>query len=155
MARCSSASATLAPAPEPFAAMLTELAANHANMNTAANPARLWLLPGGCAGQPRAPGALVQQFRVPGAAAAQTCTAAFGQLVRQPPAPVVTHALGYSPGTATCHVIAAGGTWHRYPATRAGSTETARRHAGSDSLSGEPGTTDRKDVADEAANVIT
>ncbi len=35
--------------------------------------------------------------------------------------PVVACALGYSPGTATCHVIAAGGTWHRYPATRAGS----------------------------------
>ena len=74
MARCSSASATLAPAPEPFAAMLTELATNHATMNTAANPARLGLLPGGRAGQPLAPGALVQQFRVPGAAATQTRT---------------------------------------------------------------------------------
>ena len=34
---------------------------------------------------------------------------------------VVARALGYSPGTATCHVVAVGGTWHRYPASRAGS----------------------------------
>ena len=110
-----------APVPEPFAAMLTELAADRANMNTAANPACLWLFPGGRAGQPLTPGALVQQLRAHGVAATQTRTAAFRQLVLQAPAPVVARALGYSPGTATCHVIAAGGTWHRYPATRAGS----------------------------------
>jgi hypothetical protein len=40
------------PVPEPFAAILTELAANRANMNTAANPACPWLFPGGRAGQP-------------------------------------------------------------------------------------------------------
>jgi hypothetical protein len=101
--------------------MLTELAANRANMNTAANPACLWLFPGGRAGQPLTPGALVQQLRALGVAATQTRTAAFRQLVLQAPAPVVARALGYSSGTATCHVIAAGGTWHRYPATCAGS----------------------------------
>jgi hypothetical protein len=39
-----------APVPEPFAAMLTELAANRANMNTAANPDCSWLFPGTRAG---------------------------------------------------------------------------------------------------------
>lgn len=110
-----------APVPDPFAAMLTELAANPANMNTAANPACSWLFPGGRVGQPLTPGALLQQFRALGVPTTQTRTAAFRQLVLQAPAPVVARALGYSPGTATCHVIAAGGTWNRYPATRAGS----------------------------------
>jgi hypothetical protein len=63
-----------APVPEPFAAMLTELAANHANTPTAANPACLWLLPGGRAGRPLTSGALVQQVRAPGAATTQTRT---------------------------------------------------------------------------------
>jgi hypothetical protein len=89
-------------------------------MNTTASPACLWLFPGGHAGQPLTPGALGQQFRAPGAAATQTRTAAFRQLLLQG-RPGRRHALGYNPGTATCHVIAAGGTRHRYPATRAGS----------------------------------
>jgi hypothetical protein len=61
----------------------------------------------------------LQQFRALGVSATQTRTAASRQLVLQAPAPVVARALGYSPGTATQHVIAAGGTWNRYPATRA------------------------------------
>jgi hypothetical protein len=101
--------------------MLTELAANRANMNTAANPACSWLFPGGRAGQPLSPGALLQQLRALGVPVTQTRTAAFRQLVLQAPAPVVAHALGYSPSTATRHVIDAGGTWSRYPAAHAGS----------------------------------
>ena len=45
---------------------LAELAANRANMNTAANPACQWLFPGGRAGQPLTPGALRQRFRALG-----------------------------------------------------------------------------------------
>jgi hypothetical protein len=125
--------------------MLTELAASHATMNTAANPACLWLFPGRTRRPAPCPGALVQQLRAPGAPAAQTRAAACRQLVLQVPAPVVARALGYSPGTATCHVVVAGGTWHatRPPAPGAGrGTRPARQHAGSDSLSGAPGTTD-------------
>ena len=55
-----------------------------------------------------------------GVSATQTRTAAFRQLVLQALAPVVAHAFGNTPGTATQHVFAAGGTWNRYPATRAG-----------------------------------
>lgn len=106
------------PVPEPFASMLTGLAASRANMNTAANPACAWLFPGGRAGQPLTPGALLQQLRALGVPAAQARTSAFRQLVLQAPAPVAARALGYSPGTATEHVLAAGGTWSRYPARR-------------------------------------
>ncbi|WP_242911470.1 hypothetical protein [Actinomadura terrae] len=98
--------------------MLTELAANRANMNTATNPEADWLFPGGRAGRPLTPGALHQQLRALGLPVAQTRTAAFRQLVLQAPAPVVAQALGYNPGTATKHVAAAGGTWARYPAQR-------------------------------------
>jgi hypothetical protein len=108
------------PVPEPFASMLTGLAANRANMNTAANPACAWLFPGGRAGQPLTPGALLQQFRALGVPAVQARTSAFRQLVLQAPAPVAAHALGYSPTAAAGHVLAAGGTWSRYPGSRAG-----------------------------------
>jgi hypothetical protein len=83
----------------------------------AANPACSWLFLGGRAGQPRDPGAFLQQFRALGIPT-QVRTVAFRQLVLQAPAPVVAHALGYSPAAATCHVIVADGIWHRYPATR-------------------------------------
>jgi hypothetical protein len=98
--------------------MLNELAINRANMNTATNPDADWLFPGGRAGQPLTPGALLQQLRALGLPVTQTRTAAFRQLVLQAPAPVIAHALGYHPNTATKHVTAAGGTWNRYPAAR-------------------------------------
>ena len=69
--------------PNPFAAMLTETAANRATMNTAANPPAC-----GCSRRTRRPapldpGALVHQSRAPGAAATQTRTATFRQLLLQ------------------------------------------------------------------------
>lgn len=107
------------PVPEPFAAMLVDLTANRPNMNTATNPDSDWLFPGGRARQPLSPGALLQQLRALGLPVAQTRTAAFRQLVLQAPAPVVAQALGYHHGTATKHRTAVGGTWNRYPHTRA------------------------------------
>ncbi|QXJ25829.1 hypothetical protein AGRA3207_007388 [Actinomadura graeca] len=101
--------------PEPFATMLTTLAANRANMNTATNPDSDWLFPGGRAGQPLSAGAFLQQLRALGLPVAQTRTAAFRQFVLQAPAPVVAQALGYHHNTATKHRTAAGGTWNRYP----------------------------------------
>jgi integrase len=50
------------PVPEPFAAMLTELAANRVNMNTAANPGCQWLFPGQRVGQPLMPIGLRRQL---------------------------------------------------------------------------------------------
>jgi len=69
---------------------------------------------------PFTPGALLQQFRALGVSAIQTRTAAFRQLLLQALAPGRHPRLGYSPGTVTQHVLGAGGTWNRYPATRAG-----------------------------------
>ncbi|MDL4775762.1 hypothetical protein [Actinomadura xylanilytica] len=75
------------PVPELFAAMLVDLTANRANMNTATNPDSDWLFPGGRAGQPLSPGALLQQLRALGVPITQTRTAAFRQLVLQAPRP--------------------------------------------------------------------
>jgi hypothetical protein len=106
------------PVPEPFAAMLTELAANRANMNTAVNPGCQWLFPGQRAGLPLMPLRLRRQLHELGIPVTQARTASFRQLVLQAPPPVVARALGYNYGTAAEHAIAAGGTWNRYPAAR-------------------------------------
>jgi hypothetical protein len=109
------------PVPEPFAAMLTELAANRANMNTAVNPGCQWLFPGQRAGLPLMPLRLRRQLHELGIPVTQARTASFRQLVLQAPPPVVARALGYDYGTAANHAIAAGGTWNRYPAARTNS----------------------------------
>lgn len=96
------------PVPEPFATMLTTLAANRANVNTAANPNSDWLFPDGRTGQPLSPGAFLQRLRALGLPVAQTRTAARQQLVLQALAPVVAQALGYHHNTATKHRTAAG-----------------------------------------------
>jgi hypothetical protein len=110
------------PVPEPFAAMLTELAANRVNMNTAANPGCQWLFPGQRVGQPLMPIGLRRQLHELGIPLTQARTAAFRQLVLQAPPPVVARSLGFDYGTATEHAIAAGGNWNRYPAARRDST---------------------------------
>ena len=106
------------PVPEPFAAMLTDLAANRANMNTAVNPGCQWLFPGQRAGLPLMPVRLRRQLHELGVPVTQARTASFRQLVLQAPPPVVARALGYDYGTAAEHAVAAGGTWNRYPAAR-------------------------------------
>jgi hypothetical protein len=98
--------------------MLTELAANRVNMNTAANPDCQWLFPGQRVGQPLRPIRLRRQLHALGIPVTQARTASFRQLVLQAPPPVVARALGFDYGTATDHAIAAGGTWNRYPAAR-------------------------------------
>lgn len=112
------------PVPAPFGAMLTELAANRVNMNTATNPACLWLFPpASAAGSPSRQALLASSSRRSASPPPRPARSAFRQLVLQAPAPVVARALGYGYGygyeTATAHAIAAGGTWSRYPATHA------------------------------------
>src|SRR5487761_1492397 len=103
-----------APVPEPFAAMLLQLAASRQNMNTATNPGSRWLSPGRRAGQPLHPAtmaALLGEFGLPTRAA---LTATLRQLVLQAPAPVVSRALGYPHNTAHRHAAQAAGPWARY-----------------------------------------
>jgi hypothetical protein len=106
------------PVPEPFAAMLTKLAANRVNMNTAVNLGCEWLFPRQRAGLPLMPIRLRRQLNELGIPVTQARTASFRQLVLQAPSPVVARALGYDYGTAAGPAIAAGGTWNRYPAAR-------------------------------------
>jgi hypothetical protein len=118
------------PVPEPFAAMLTELAANRANMKTAVNPGCQWLFPGQRAGLPLMPLRLRRQLHELGIPVTQARTASFRQLVLQAPPPVVARALGYDYGTAAEHAIAAGGSWNRYPAARSSSPAAAPPNQG-------------------------
>jgi hypothetical protein len=105
------------PVPEPVATLLRRLRDHRPNMNTA-NSGSHWLFPGGRAGQPLNPSTLRHRFQAIGVPTTQARTAALRQLTLQAPAPVIADALGYSPGAAQHHHAAAGGTWHRYPATR-------------------------------------
>jgi len=139
--------------------MRTELAADCATMNTAANPACLSLFPADAPARHLTPGAFAQQCRAPGVAATQTRTAAFRQLVlqappRSSPAPSVT-----APKPPPATSPPAGGNLAPLPGHPRREPSAAQIRLGStlvpDSLSGAPGTTVRKDVADEAANVIT
>jgi hypothetical protein len=96
-----------APVPEPFAALLLQLAASRQNMNTAPNPASPWLFPGRRAGQPLHPGTLwtaLRHFGIP-ATAART---ALRDLVLQAPAPVIARALRYGHMAIHRHAAQAG-----------------------------------------------
>ena len=145
------------PVPEPFAAILTELAANRANMNTAANP-RAW----GCSptDAPASPRPWHVRPAVPRARRhghpdprRGVPPARIGR-----PGPVVARTLDYRPGTATCTSSAPTepGTATGHPRRE---LSAARRRPGSTlgpvPYHGAPGTTDRKDFADETAHVIT
>ena len=145
------------PVPEPFAAMLTELAANRANMNTAAN-LRAW----GCSptDAPASPRPWDLRPAVPRARRRGHPDPRRGvppaRLAR--PGPVVARTLDYRPGTATCTSSAPTepGTATGHPRRE---LSAAQRRPGSTLVPvpypGAPRTTDRKDVADEAAHVIT
>ena len=125
------------PVPEPFAAMLTELAANRANTNTAANP-RAW----GCfpTDAPASPRPWHVRPAVPRArvAATQARAAAFRQLVLDAPAWSSRAYPRLPSGNRHLYVIGTDRTWHRdrppAPGAERG-TEAARQHAGSGSLS--------------------
>jgi hypothetical protein len=99
-----------APVPEPFAAMLEELAATSAGTG--------WLFPGRNAGQPRGYRAVYHALRDVGLPMRNARTSALRHLVVQAPAPVVADALGFHQTTTTRQFTAAGGTWNRYAASR-------------------------------------
>jgi integrase len=103
-----------APVPEPFAALLLQLAASRQNMNTATNPASPWLFPGRRGGQPLHPDTLQTALRHFGIPATAARTAALRDLVLQAPAPVIAQALGYGHLAIHRHAAQAGNTWARY-----------------------------------------
>jgi hypothetical protein len=107
-----------APVPEPFAAMLEQLA-------SAAGGAGACLFPGRNAGQPRSYTSVSVALRAAGLPMRDARTSALRDLVVQAPAPVVADALGFHQTTTTRQHAAAGGTWSRYAATRPRGTAPA------------------------------
>jgi hypothetical protein len=99
-----------APVPDPFAAMLVELAAAGAGTG--------WLFPGRNAGQPRDYRSVYHALRDAGLPMRNARTSALRHLVIQAPAPVVADALGFHQTTTTRQFTSAGGTWSRYAASR-------------------------------------
>jgi hypothetical protein len=97
------------PVPEPFAALLLDLAA--------AQPAGGWLFPGRYLGQPATYTAMHRGMRQLGLPMRTGRAAALRDLVLQVPAPVAAAALGFHHTTTQRHRAAAGATWSRY-ATR-------------------------------------
>ncbi|MGO8891690.1 MAG: hypothetical protein ACLQB1_18620 [Streptosporangiaceae bacterium] len=102
-----------APVPEPFAALLLELAGNQPGPATASTPAR-WLFPGQSAGQPLAAGTMLAHLRALGFPTGPARLSALRQLVLQAPAPVIARSLGFHDNTTTRLAAEAGKTWNQY-----------------------------------------
>ncbi len=102
------------PVPEPFAALLLELAGSWQDMTTAASPRTRWLFPGHRAGQPLNVGTMLEHLRALGFLTGTARPAALRQLVLQAPAPVIARSLGFHHQTTTRVAAEAGGTWNRY-----------------------------------------
>lgn len=103
-----------APVPEPFAALLLELAGNRENMTTATNPGARWLFPGQRAGQPLNAGTILEELRQLGFSTATARPSALRYLVLQAPAPVIARTLGFHDQTTSRISIDAGKTWNQY-----------------------------------------
>jgi hypothetical protein len=103
-----------APVPEPFAALLLELAGNRENMTTATNPGARWLFPGQRAGQPLNVGTVLEELRQLGFSTATARPSALRHLVLQAPAPVIARTLGFHDQTTSRISIDAGKTWNQY-----------------------------------------
>jgi hypothetical protein len=104
-----------APVPEPFAALLLELAlsGHQPGITTASTPAR-WLFPGQSAGQPLAAGTMLAHLRTLGFLTGPARLSALRQLVLQAPAPVIARSLGFHDNTTTRIAAEAGKTWNQY-----------------------------------------
>ena len=102
-----------APVPEPFAALLLELAGHQPGITTASTPTR-WLFPGQSAGQPLAAGTMLAHLRTLGFLTGPARLSALRQLVLQAPAPVIARSLGYHDNTTTRIAAEAGKTWNQY-----------------------------------------
>ena len=98
-----------APVPEPFAALLLELAGNQP-----ASTRTRWLFPGQNAGQPLAAGTMLVHLRRLGFPTGPARLSALRQLVLQAPAPVIARSLGYHDNTTTRIAVEAGKTWNQY-----------------------------------------
>jgi hypothetical protein len=97
------------PVPEPFAALILRLRAQHP-----VHSSNHWLFPGRRPGQPLGYVSLSQGLRQLGVPLRLARVAALRQLALQAPAPVIAEAFGFHHTTTHRQTINAGGTWNRY-----------------------------------------
>ena len=105
------------PVPEPFAALVADLAADREHLGGVANATCRWLFPSRCPGQPLAYLTLLRRLRKLGFPLQQARASAVRELVLQVPAPVVADALGFHQTTTARQATNAGSTWSPLPAT--------------------------------------
>jgi hypothetical protein len=106
------------PLPEPLGDLTARLAAQRRNMGTAANPTSSWLFPGRLPGQPITAKQLLSRLRTLGVTRAAR-TAAFDQLLRDIPAPVLADLVGCNPRFAAERASVLATDWATYAALRA------------------------------------
>jgi hypothetical protein len=98
------------PLPEPLAELTARLVGQRRNMGTAAKPASRWLFPGRLPGQPITAKRLLSRLRALGVTRAAR-TAAFDQLLRDIPAPVLADLVGCNPRFAAERAAALATDW--------------------------------------------
>ncbi|WP_433521337.1 hypothetical protein ACQPZ2_28855 [Nocardia pseudovaccinii] len=105
------------PMPEPLGDLITELINQRRNMGTAANPASPWLLPGQRPDRPITASRLRQRMRQLGITSAGR-VAAFNELLREIPAPVLSDLVGCNPKFAAERASLLATDWANYAAIR-------------------------------------
>jgi hypothetical protein len=106
------------PLPEPLDRLITDLIAQRRNMGTAANPTSPWLLPGQRPNRPITVRRLRDRLRGLGIARTSR-VAAFNELLREIPAPILADLVGCNPGFAAERASVLATDWNSYAALRA------------------------------------
>jgi hypothetical protein len=106
------------PQPEPLDRLITDLIAQRRNMGTAANPTSPWLLPGQRPNRPITIRRLRDRLRGLGIARTSR-VAAFNELLREIPAPILADLVGCNPGFAAERASVLATDWNSYAALRA------------------------------------
>jgi hypothetical protein len=104
--------------PDPLDHLITDLIAQRRNMGTAANPTSPWLLPGRHPNRPITISRLRARLRNLGITRTSR-VAAFNELLRQIPAPVLADLVGCHPGFAAERAAVLACDWANYAAVKA------------------------------------
>jgi hypothetical protein len=105
------------PMPEPLGGLITELISQRRNMSTAANPVSAWLLPGQRPNRPITTTRLRERLRRLGITGTGR-VAAFNELLREIPAPVLADLVGCNPKFAAERASLLATDWANYAAIR-------------------------------------
>ncbi|MEW9556546.1 hypothetical protein [Nonomuraea sp. NPDC050783] len=113
------------PLPDPLDRLITELIAQRRNMGTAANPTSPWLFPGQRPSRPITTNQLRIRLRDLGITR-NSRIAAFNELLREIPAPVLADLVGCNPGFAAARASVLANDWNTYAALRASRVRSPR-----------------------------